>query len=216
MNNEKGLIFACDLQDREKAIEITKKVKKYIDGVKVNYPLILSSDINIISKLSRYAPVISDFKIADVPHINKIICKKAFENGAQGVISHSFLGKKSLEVCREVADSYNSELFSVVEMSHSGAEKFIHPKVDDLCELSKKVGVDGVIAPGNDAKRLRKVRNLLGKNLDILSPGVGFQGGEVENALEAGANFIIVGRKIYRSNKPKEVAKELKDKINNF
>lgn len=213
MKRKKGLIFACDLQERKKALSVTEKISDHIDAVKVNYPLILSCGLDIISELANYAPVISDFKVADIPHINGIISRKVFENDAYGLISHSFLGKKSLEACKKVAEEYDSKIFSVVEMSHRGAKEFIHPHYKELCALSKKVGVDGVIAPGNDLKRLSNVRKIIGEELDILSPGIGFQGGEANKALKAGADYIIVGRKIYKSNEPEKISKKLKDKI---
>ncbi len=213
MNIDKGLIFACDLRQKEKALEITEKIKEHIDAVKVNYPLILSTGIDIISELSKHVPVIADFKIADVPHINEIISEIAFKNNCSGVICHSFLGKESLMACKEKAKKFDSEIYSVVEMSHKGSKKFIHNHYEEFCELANEVNVDGVVAPGNDASRLRDVKKLVGENTKILSPGIGFQGGKTKEALRAGADYVIVGRKIYQSKEPKNVAKKLKKKI---
>jgi orotidine-5'-phosphate decarboxylase len=38
--------------------------------------------------------------------------------------------------------------------------------------------------------------------MKILSPGVGAQGGDARKAIEAGADFVIVGRSIYNAEDP--------------
>jgi orotidine-5'-phosphate decarboxylase len=43
-------------------------------------------------------------------------------------------------------------------------------------------------------------------NLNILSPGVGAQGGSASAAIKAGADYIIVGRSIYNAENPEAAA----------
>jgi len=47
----------------------------------------------------------------------------------------------------------------------------------------------------------------------IMSPGVGAQGGEPGDAILAGANFEVVGRRIYESPNPGEAARLISDRI---
>jgi orotidine-5'-phosphate decarboxylase len=42
-----------------------------------------------------------------------------------------------------------------------------------------------------------------------LTPGIGAQGGKVRDAIKAGADYVIVGRSIYESENPREVARRL-------
>ena len=46
------------------------------------------------------------------------------------------------------------------------------------------------------------------RNLKIISPVVGAQGGNSKDAIEAGADYIIVGRGIYLSDNPARAAEE--------
>jgi orotidine-5'-phosphate decarboxylase len=46
------------------------------------------------------------------------------------------------------------------------------------------------------------VKSILGKRQVILSPGVGFQGGDARKALAAGSDYLIVGRSIVESKDP--------------
>ncbi len=96
----KQLIVALDVVERKTAMEIAGKVAEHIDRIKINYPLVLSAGVGVIKELSKIKPVIADFKIADIPYTSSIIARIAFENSAESVIVHGFVGSDTL---REVA-----------------------------------------------------------------------------------------------------------------
>jgi len=210
-----GLILAIDLTDKDKALDLLKDINEFIDYVKVGYPLILSAGIDIISDLSRYSPVIADLKVADIPYTNEIICRIAFDNGAKSVISHGFTGSYSLKSCIDAAKDYNGDIYIVVDMSHHGADEFIRPNTKDLCKMAVKYNVKGVVAPANNPERLKLIRKEI-KDLTMICPGVGVQGGSIREALSAGADYLIVGRSIYSAENPINVAKNIKKEIDNF
>jgi orotidine-5'-phosphate decarboxylase len=63
-------------------------------------------------------------------------------------------------------------------------------------------GADGAVVSSKSPSIIREVRAVLKKEQVILSPGVGFQGGDARKALEAGSDFLIVGRSIVESKDP--------------
>ena len=69
--------------------------------------------------------------------------------------------------------------------------------------------VDGIVVGATFPKIIEYCSKKAGKNLSIFSPGVGTQGGNANEVLESGTNYLIVGRTILNSKKPVEVAKEL-------
>ena len=93
------LILALDVTDRDMAISISKETLDHIDAIKVGYPLVLGAGSGIIRELTNFAPVIADFKVADIPNTDRLICSKAFESGASAVIVHGFTGRDSLLEC---------------------------------------------------------------------------------------------------------------------
>jgi orotidine-5'-phosphate decarboxylase len=206
MKRETRLILALDVTERERALAVGGEVADIVDAIKVNYPLVLGCGLGIVKELSAKADVICDFKVADVPNTNRLIVELVRNSGARGVICQAFVGRDSLEACVKAAK--DMDVFVVAEMSHHGAEEFIKPRAEDMARLAVEVGASGIIAPATRPERVKVLRNIVGDHL-ILAPGVGAQGGSAAAAIRAGADYVIVGRSIYRAQSPRKAAEEL-------
>jgi len=210
MKKETRLILALDEPEKEKALNVAEEVYDVVDAVKVNYPLVLSAGISIVEELAELSDVICDFKIADIPNTNMLIVKEVLKHNASGVIVHGFMGKDSVKACVDTAEG--RDVFVVTEMSHPGAVEFMQPLTDKLAKLAVNAGAAGVIAPGTRPERIKHIRNIVG-DLLILTPGVGAQGGKACDAISAGADYVIVGRSIYKSDNPRKTAVEIVNEI---
>ncbi len=199
------LIIALDVTDREQALQIARELGSIVDAIKVNYPLILSCGLSIIGDIKKYANVIADFKVADIPNTNSLICHETFKAGADAIICQGFVGHDSVKACVDVAKEFNRDVYVVTEMSHPGALDFLQPCAFDLVDLAFRAGATGIIAPATRPERLADIRCRAG-NMQILSPGVGAQGGDARKAIDAGADFVIVGRSIYNAADPGHAA----------
>ena len=209
-----GIILALDVTDEEKAIEITKSVADCIDAVKVGYPLILKTGLQIVYKLSLIAPVIADFKVADIPNTDRLICEHVFNAGCTAVIVQAFTGVDSLVECIKTAEEYNKKVFVVSEMSHPGGDHFFTDVVSkEIAGMAKQFGAFGIVAPATRPARVRELRAIIGDKVKIISPGVGAQGGKASDTIKAGADWVIVGRSIYGAENPKEEAEKIKKEI---
>jgi orotidine-5'-phosphate decarboxylase len=204
MRADRKVILALDETDVAKAKSIARAAAPWIAAVKINYPLALSAGMGIVTELSKDAYVLCDFKVADIPNTNKLIVEQAVKAGAGGVICHAFPGEDSVKACVEAAKGKG--VFVVTEMSHPGGTRFTQPLADDLAKIAVEARATGVIAPATRPDRIAHVRKIVG-NLKILSPGVGAQGGSASAALKAGADYVIVGRSIYRAADPAAAAK---------
>ena len=85
--------------------------------------------------------------------------------------------------------------------------------VESLAVLAKACGLDGVVA---SAHEIESIRNKTDKDFLIVTPGVrplwAWHGDQKrvmtpKEAVERGANFIVVGRPIIQSPSPLEAAK---------
>ena len=212
MREDTGLILALDITDAEKAVEIAGRVAEYVDAIKVNYPLVLSAGIDIIAKLADLKPVVADFKIADIPYTSSLIADIAFRHGASAVIAHGFAGSDTLKAILDVADKYGGEVYVVTELSSEGGKEFLTSVSSKIAELARELGCHGIIAPATRVERVAELRKIVG-DLKVIAPGVGAQGGKVEDVIKAGADYIIVGRSIYNAEDPESAAKEFKERI---
>jgi orotidine-5'-phosphate decarboxylase len=204
MLSSSRLILALDETNPDRALAVAEKVSDQVDAIKINWPLILSGGPEMIGKLARLAPVICDFKVADIPNTNRLIAEEAFRRGASGIIVQGFVGHDSAKAVVEAAKG--KDVFIVTEMSHPGGKEFTAPLADRLAKLAVEVGATGVIAPATRPERIAHVRSIVGKLL-ILSPGVGAQGGSAADAVRQGADYVIVGRSIYGDPDPRAAVK---------
>jgi orotidine-5'-phosphate decarboxylase len=210
MRKDTRLILALDETDGEKALKIVNEVKGHIDAVKINWPLILSSGPDMITRLSKITDVICDLKVADIPNTVKLIVEGAVVKGASAVIVHAFTGEDSLSAA--VAAAGKAEIYAVTEMSHPGGITFTAKHAEEMAALGVRCNVAGFIAPATRPERIADIRRIIGTK-KILSPGVGAQGGSASDAISAGADYVIVGRAIYGSPEPKKVASEMEKEI---
>ena len=208
MKKETRLILALDVTDIGRALSLAGRLCQYFDAIKIGYPLILAAGLGVVKEIASLAPVIADLKVADIPNTNRLICQAAFKTGASGVIAQAFPGKDSLLACAECAAEHGADLYAVTEMSHPGAEMFMAPQAESMARLAAEVGATGVVAPATRPERIRLIRSIIGQRT-IISPGVGAQGGSAGAALEAGADYIIVGRSIYGAEDPEGAAEKL-------
>jgi len=209
------LILAIDLMSEEKAVEIALKTERYIDAIKVNYPLVLSSGIEIVDRLSAIKPVIADFKIADIPYISSLIAEIAFNHGAYAVIVHGFAGSDVVRDVKRVADLHGGDVYVVAELSSKGGEEFMRDASKRIVEIAKKLNVEGIIAPATKPGRVADIKKIA-EPLKVICPGIITQGGSLEDVLMAGADGIIVGRAIYSSSNPEKEAKRIAESIISF
>jgi len=205
-----GIILALDVTDRELALDIAARTAEYIYAIKVGWPLVMAAGMDIVKELSTIKPVICDFKVADIPNTTRLIVKKAKEYGAYGIIVHGFVGRDSVKAA--VDEAGKMRVYVVSEMSHPGALDFMQKHIDEIAIMAKEVGATGLIAPATRPERIKRLRTLIG-DMEILAPGVGAQGGKAKETIEAGANYIIVGRSIYNAQDPKEAAKRIYEEI---
>lgn len=203
MNIKNNLILALDVTNKDKALEICKQVKPYINTIKIGYPLTLAEGLKII-KIIKYefnANIICDYKVADIDATNSKICDLTFDAGADAIICHGFVGSDSVRACLDSANDHGKEIFLLTEMSHPGAKMFLQKDAEAIAKMGVDMGITNYVAPATRLDRLSKIRDIAGDDACIISPGVGKQGGDAKKTLEF-ASAIIVGRSIYESDNP--------------
>ena len=210
MKIKNNLILALDVMSESEAMKICSDVKDYIDTIKIGYPLALAEGLEIIKTLKdKFGfKVICDFKVADIDATNSKICDETFKAGADAIICHGFVGSDSVQACLDMANQHEKELFLLTEMSHPGAKMFLQENADAIAQMGVDMKITNFVAPATRLDRLSDIRDIVGQDAFIISPGVGKQGGDGKKTLQY-SNAIIVGRSIYESQNPKQACEDL-------
>ena len=201
------LLLALDVKGSDEAIRVAKACEGELDAIKIGYPLVLSAGLGIVKELAKAnIPVIADFKVADIPNTNTLICDEVFAAGCSGIITHAFCGSDSLTAVVDGAHDYGGIALAVCEMSHPGALDFLTGvNAEKMAQMAKDAGADGIIAPATRPERTAILRNIIGNTMKIYSPGVGAQGAQPEDVKKY-VDGIIVGRAIYQAADPGKAA----------
>lgn len=210
------IILALDTEDSAKAFDVLEKIGKQVAAIKLHPEHALlwgfthAQLTQKIKSLTDNTPIILDAKLGDIDSSNAMKSKFYFSQGYDAIICHAFPGEKAVKAIVEQANGKG--VFVVSAMTSPG-----HFYTDELAEkfafLAYNSGATGLIAPGNQYELLKKIRDAAGPDMLILSPGIGFQGGEASKAFEAGASYGIVGRALIDSQDPEKALQDLNSQI---
>lgn len=214
MDVKNNIILAMDLMDLKEAERVCESINEYIDTIKIGYPLTLAEGLSTIGffKDNFDYKVICDYKVADIPATNEKIANQTFDAGADAIICHGFVGSDSVDACKTSAEDHGGEVFLLTEMSHPGAIKFLQPNADEIARMGVEMGITNYVAPSTRPERLSEIRDIVGKDAFMISPGVGTQGGDPRETLKY-SNALIIGRSIYNAENPEKATKDIVDSI---
>lgn len=228
------IVLALDevLADRSQTIsragELIRSTAPHICAVKINRQLVLQSGLHDgVAKLVAIAkdlglPAIMDAKINDVGHTNQLIAEQYFSAGFDALIASTFIGwREGLEPVFQLARRQGKGVILLVYMSHKGAREgygqvVIDPRSGKRAfqyELFARKALswraEGAVVGATYPRILSRVRRIVKGTVPIYSPGIGPQGGAIQQSVIAGASYLIVGRSIYSSEDPGKAAQQL-------
>lgn len=228
--NQTRTVLALDLEATrpftliEQSKRLIREVSDQICAVKINRQLILALgltdgvDLIVDFAHSLSLPTIMDAKLNDVAHTNAAMTRAYFKCGFDAIIASPIAGwEGGLDSVFELANTAGKSIILLVHMSNPGAEKLYSFTISDgkslferFAEMAVHWKAHGVVVGATKPDVISRVRHIIGDGVPIYSPGVGAQGGDGRRAIEAGANYIIVGRSIYSSTDPAKAAREIR------
>ena len=231
-NHKSNIVLALDLVVEDsnlllsKTLKLLEQISKYVCAIKVNRHLILPLGLEKIRIIvdtihSENLPVIMDCKINDIGSTNMLIAHKYFDVGFDAVIANPFVGwNEGLAPVFQTAKKLGKGVILLTYMSHGGASEGYGQRVIDekgeirfqysiFAERALKWKADGVVVGATYPKKIKEVKDILQSRIPIYSPGIGAQGGKITDALNAGTDYLIIGRSIVQSENPEKVIKQL-------
>jgi orotidine-5'-phosphate decarboxylase len=204
--------------------EFNKRIIDSTEDLVISYKLNIAfyearglEGIKTMIKTVRYIPneipVIVDAKRNDIGNTARMYAKALFETYSfDATTVNPYMGYDSIEPFLDYKDR---GVIVLCRTTNPGARDFQDlncgkPLYEIVAESVKKwnvYGNCGVVAGATSPKQLKKIREIVGEDILILIPGIGIQGGNLEDAVIHGTNshgeMAIINssrRIIYASN----------------
>lgn len=223
------LILANDYENHytkleSKTLDNIKTLNKYLCAIKFNFHLLLPLGATQIEKINKTAhdndlQTIADIKLNDIGNTNFVAAQALWDLGFDAIIVNPLMGPAALEKLVNLAHKNNKGIISLCHMSSPEAKITyelgvqIRSKKTNLYKLflgwATKVKVDGIIVGATYPKIISYCKQQ--SSLNIYSPGIGTQGGDIHDTVQAGSDYLIVGRTILNSKNPQQTAKSLSE-----
>ncbi|WP_104713048.1 orotidine-5'-phosphate decarboxylase [Helicobacter cetorum] len=221
------LCVALDLEEKDDNLKLLKQLKGLDLWAKVGLRSFIrdgSSFLQEIKEIDENFKIFLDLKLYDIPYTMANAALECAKLDIDMLTIHLSSGKSAMQTLMQRLDTLKKRplIMGVSALTSFNEEEFLSvynaPLKEQAIKLSaigKESGIDGVVCSVFESLAIKES---LGKDFLTLTPGIRLDKDDQEdqqrvaNAKEAKNNlsdFIVVGRPIYRSNNPREIALKL-------
>ena len=225
----KKIIVALDGNNFSKIKKIALSLKNEVYAYKVGYEFFFNFGIDGYKKIKEiYPKIFLDLKLHDIPNtveqgikaLEKLKPVFTTIHISGGDKMNKFSVKKTSRKTKILGVSILTSLDSNQTKKYYN-EKNIQLLVKKLVKYAKKNGLDGIVCSPLEIKAIRKE---IGKEMIIVVPGIRPINYSKKNddqkrtltpieAIEMGANYLVIGRPITSSKNPLKTIKEINKSI---
>jgi len=226
------IIVALDVETEQEAFALVEILGDYAGAFKVGLQLYNNGGAAMVKKLTDSGvKVFLDLKFHDIPNTTARAAEAVVGLGAFMLNVHAAGGKKMMADTVVAAKKRADELavaapllLGVTVLTSMSAEELrgeigvtrpLEEQVASLARLCFEAGLDGVVA---SAREIPWIRAVCGNNFLIITPGLrpAWAAGNDQSrvvtpkeALQLGADYLVIGRPLTAAAHPQEAAKRL-------
>jgi len=222
------LIFALDVPSVDEARELIRQLEGVVSFFKIGIELYVSSGLAIIPELvQQNKKVFLDLKYFDVPETVKSAVERVASLGVSFLTIHG--NGQIIKAAVEGRGNAPLKLLSVTvltsldsdDMKDLGFECSVEDLVIRRATKALEAGCDGVITSPREADKVRDLATIM-KGQDhkflIVTPGIRPKSSARDDhkrlshpadAIQAGADYLVIGRPIRESLDPRQAAKDI-------
>lgn len=224
------IIVALDVPTREEALAIVDRVGEDIDFYKVGSQLFTRAGPDIVQALrNRGKSVFLDLKFHDIPNTVASAVAAATDLGVELLTLHASGGSAMLRAAREAAGPDGPALLAVTLLTSFTASdveevwgkelRSLREEVARLSTLAAEAELNGIVASALEAEALKRKH---GNGFLVVTPGIRPAGADERDqartatpaeAVNAGADYLVVGRPITEAPEPRAVVAEILEEI---
>jgi orotidine-5'-phosphate decarboxylase len=221
------IIVALDVPSEKEAMQLVTDLHSSVAMFKVGLQLYTAADAGIVGGISLLSRVFLDLKLHDIPNTVGKAVESAATRGVEMLTIHLSGGAEMIRAATAAANGKTSILGVTVLTSsneqtlrETGISEGINDHVLRLAGLGVANGVDGIVASPHEIKALRSE---FGNKIKIVVPGIRPNWAEAGDqkrfmtpgqAIEAGADYLVIGRPITGHKDPKEAVEKILAEIN--
>jgi len=221
------LIVALDVPTPEEAHELIAKIGDHAGVWKIGLELLFAGGAELARSLSDQGQkVFVDAKLLDIPHTVERATANIAALGAAFLTVHGH-DIKTMEAAIKGRGSSDLKLLAVTvltsldksDLEQQGSAMTPAELVLHRAQLRREAGFDGVIASGHEAASIREAT---GDDFLIVTPGIRPAGADAGDqarvmtparAIQAGADYLVVGRPITQAEDPGAAALAIVEEI---
>ena len=216
------LIVALDVPDLASAEAMVSRLGDSVTFYKVGMELAYGGGLSFVRRLANAGKkVFLDLKLHDIPNTVEKATAQVADLGATFLTVHAFpqtmkaavkgRGTGSLKILAvTVMTSYDD-----ADLVEAGYALGVRDLVERRARQAHAIGVDGLILSPEEVSAMRA---LLGPDITLITPGIrpsGSPAGDQKrimtpaNAIEAGADYLVIGRPVTQADDPKASAEAI-------
>lgn len=234
------LVVALDLPTPEENLNLVRKLSPENGALDVAYKLGLNTFVaagpNFIEELRQISfigtEICLDLKLYDIPNTMASTAERIAELGVDLITIHASAGEQGMKAVVEALKNVENapKILAVTVLT-----SFTHDHCVRVYNFGRKdatqrlaagavaAGVDGIVCSAHDLETIRDIQDSLKPRPRIIKfvPGIELKPrdddqnrkGTLKDVIQGGADYIVVGRPIYKDDNPRDVVLNILEKI---
>lgn len=218
------VIVALDVATADEAWALVDLLRDDVGLFKVGSQLFTATGPDLVRGIvDRGGRVFLDLKYHDIPNTVRSAVESAVKLGVSLVDVHGLGGEAMVRAAAAAVAGSGTRLLAITVLtSHDegtlaqiGVAGPIVTRVTSLAALARSAGAHGVVASPHE---IRAIRAANGPGFLIVTPGIRPSGADANDqsrlatpraAIEAGADYLVVGRPITQASDPRGAARAI-------
>ncbi len=224
MRDSSPVILALDFNDMASTVEMINLTKEHIGIYKLGLEFYLAHGKSGVKEIqSRFSgiEIFLDLKLHDIPNTVAGACRSVAELNPKFLTVHASGGSKMISAASSALPKV--EITAVTILTSLDQEQMLAMGLSENIEnltlsLAKNAVNSGARAIVSSPQEVSLLRKHLGEKVTLITPGVRPSGAERDDqerimtprqAIDAGADFVVIGRPITKASDPKQAAEAI-------
>jgi orotidine-5'-phosphate decarboxylase len=230
------IIAALDVPTAEQALKLAEEIASVVGAFKIGSELFTAAGPDIVKKIrATGASVFLDLKFHDIPNTVAKAVISAVQLDVQMLTVHTSGGFEMLKAAEQAAEEVAWKLgrtpplvlgvtvltsLDIAALREIGLDVNVDYQVRRLATVATKAGLRGLVCSPQEVAKLRQT---IPPAMQLITPGIR-TGAEIaddqkrtltpKEAIQAGANWLVIGRPIYAAENPRAAVEKILESLN--